>query len=119
MDGEKISRLVADIETDRVERKESIGNGDRVCEAICAFADDLPGDRPAGVVAIGVDDDGRPTGLAIHEDLLLRLAAFRDNGKIYPFPSMTVDRLVMKGLRLPLSWSNHPTRLPFSSGAEP
>lgn len=53
-----------------------------------------PGTR---VVAIGVDDEGRPTGLVIDDDLLLRLAAFRDNGKIYPFPSMTVDRLTMNG----------------------
>ncbi len=97
MDAEEILGLVADMETDRVERKQSIGNGDRVCEAICAFANDLPNHRAPGLVAIGVEDDGRPTGLAIDDDLLLRLGAFRDNGKIYPFPSITVDRLIMDG----------------------
>lgn len=97
MDEVAILRLIAAAETDRVERKESIGNGDRLCEAICAFANDLPGHRAPGVVAVGVDDSGGVTGLNVDDDLLLRLANLRDNGKIYPFPSMTVDRLIVDG----------------------
>lgn len=100
MEEAEILELISDMETDRVERKESLGNGDRVCEAICAFANDLPGHRSPGVVAVGVDDRGRPTGLVVDDELLLRLSALRDNGKIYPFPSMTVGRIMMDGIAI-------------------
>ncbi len=35
--------LLADLESDQVERKESTADGDRIQEAICAFSNDLPG----------------------------------------------------------------------------
>ncbi len=98
MDAAEILRLITDRETDRVERKGSLANVDRVCEAICAFANDLPGHGAPGVVAVGVDDDGRPTGLPIDDQLLRRLADLRDNGQIYPFPSMRVDQLALDGV---------------------
>jgi ATP-dependent DNA helicase RecG len=98
MDEAEILRLIADRETDRVERKASMANVDRVCEAICAFANDLPGHGAPGIVAVGVDDEGRPTGLAIDDELLRRLADLRDNGQIYPFPSLTVDSVAMEGV---------------------
>lgn len=89
----EILALLQDLETDRVERKASLSDTDRICEAICAFANDLPGHRAPGIVAVGIDDVGRPVGLRIDDDLLLRLAQMKDNGSIYPFPSMTVERL--------------------------
>ncbi len=95
MDPAEIVGLVGDIETDRVERKESLSDVDRVCQAICAFANDLPGHRAAGVVAVGVDDAGRPVGLPVDDQLLRRLSQLRDNGQIYPFPSMVVERVAM------------------------
>lgn len=95
---DEILRLVVDQESDRVERKSSLANVDRVCEAICAFANDLPGHGMPGVVALGVDDQGHPNGLAIDDDLLLRLAGLRENGGIYPFPSLVVNRLVIEGM---------------------
>jgi len=98
VDGAAIARLVADLESDLVERKESLTNVDRVCEAICAFSNDLPAHGQPGVVALGVDDGGRPTGLTIDDQLLLRLAGLRDNGRIYPFPSMRVERLTYHGV---------------------
>jgi len=98
MDGAEILRLIADRETDRVERKGSLANVDRVCEAICALANDLPGHRAPGVVAVGVDDEGRPTGLTIDDQLLRRLADLRDNGQIYPFPSLRVEQLSLDGV---------------------
>lgn len=97
MDEAEVLRLVGDLETDRVERKESLSEPDRVAEAICAFATDLPGHKAPGVVAIGVDDGGSPVGLEVDDKLLRRLADLRDNGKIYPFPSMSVERLSLGG----------------------
>ena len=32
-------------ETERVERKQSVRDGDRICQAICAFANDLSDSR--------------------------------------------------------------------------
>lgn len=96
MDASEILRLVTDLESDRVERKEALSDVDRVCQAICAFANDLPGHARPGVVAIGVDDAGRPSGLAVDDTLLRRLADLRDNGRIYPFPSLRVDRLALR-----------------------
>lgn len=93
MDEVEMRSRLADLETDRVERKESLAHSDRVCEAICAFANDLPDHRAPGLVAVGLDDRGTPTGLVVDDELLLKLAQLRDNGNIYPFPSMRVERL--------------------------
>jgi predicted HTH transcriptional regulator len=42
MDDQALEKLLDDLESDRVERKASIANKDKICEAICAFANDLP-----------------------------------------------------------------------------
>lgn len=47
-DGTLIARLNGP-ESDRVERKESRSDAGRVREAICAFANDLPGSGEPGV----------------------------------------------------------------------
>lgn len=100
MDDIEIIALLQDLETDRVERKEGLGEPDRVCQAICAFANDLPAHRKAGVIGIGIDDAGNPVGLDVTDHLLLRLAQMRDNGGIYPFPSMTVSQLIISGAQV-------------------
>jgi ATP-dependent DNA helicase RecG len=38
----ELETLLADAESDRCERKQSLSDADRVREAICAFANDLP-----------------------------------------------------------------------------
>jgi ATP-dependent DNA helicase RecG len=86
------------MESDQVERKGSHSETDKVAEAICAFANDLPGYGTSGVVFIGADNDtGRPTGLPVDDDLLLKLAAHRDNGKTLPLPQMRVGKLTVDG----------------------
>jgi len=97
MDTVEVVALLQDLETDRVERKESLSDSDRVRQAICAFANDLPDHRLPGVIGIGIDDAGKAVGLEVTDDLLLRLAQMRDNGGIYPFPSMTVSRVMIDG----------------------
>ncbi|HUY31135.1 MAG TPA: hypothetical protein VMV69_00025 [Pirellulales bacterium] len=44
----ELAALLADTESDRVERKASIGDRDRIRQAICAFANDLPDYRLPG-----------------------------------------------------------------------
>ena len=56
---DEIQSLLHSTETYRIERTISTGNMDKFCEAICAFANDLPDSRKKGYLLIGVHDDGR------------------------------------------------------------
>lgn len=89
--------LVADLESDRVERKESIRQKDKIAQAICAFANDLPGHRLPGVLVVGLRDDATPANLTIDDQLLLDLGAIRSDGKVLPLPTMSVQRRTLRG----------------------
>ena len=96
---ESLQILLGDMESDRVERKESL-KGDapkKLRQAVCAFANDLPNHKKVGIAVIGIDDSGTPTGLPITDDLLLQLADIKSDGKIVPPPTMTVEKRVLKG----------------------
>jgi ATP-dependent DNA helicase RecG len=91
--------MLAEVESDLTERKESF-RGDApttVREAVCALANDLPGHQRAGVVFIGARDDGRPSNLAITDELLLQLADIKADGNIVPPPSLTVASHTLAG----------------------
>ena len=91
--------MLTDLESDLVERKESL-QGDaptKIRQAVCAFANDLPDHRRAGVVFVGADDDGNPTGIPVTDRLLLQLADVKTDGNIVPPPSLTVAQRVLKG----------------------
>ena len=95
----ELEAMVTELESDRVERKESL-RGDspgRIREAVCAFANDLPDHRRSGVVFVGVDDDGNPTGLPITDELLKQLADVKTDGNIVPPPTLTVGTRVLHG----------------------
>ena len=97
MTDEELLRLMADTESDRVERKESAADGDKIRQAICAFANDLPGHGEPGVLFIGGDDGGVASGLAVSDQLLQNLASMRGDGNILPFPSLDVQKRRLKG----------------------
>ena len=97
MDDQELEKLLDDLESDRVERKSSIANKDKICEAICAFANDLPNHQSPGVLFIGVNDNGKCAQLPINDQLLLTLSELRSNGNILPFPRMDVQKRVLKG----------------------
>jgi ATP-dependent DNA helicase RecG len=97
MDDRELESMLTDIESDRVERKESAHFRDRIREAICAFANDLPDHRGPGVVFVGAKDDGTAAGLVVDDGLLLDLASLRDDGAILPLPSMTVEKRALRG----------------------
>lgn len=94
--------LLKDLESDGVERKESYGGDtrDKVRRAVCSFANDLPAHQKAGILFIGARDDGSPAGLAITDELLQQLASIRDDGRVLPFPSVTVERRILDGAAL-------------------
>ncbi len=97
-DAELEAMMVA-TESDLVERKQSLEGkvSTSIREAICAFANDLPGHRQPGVIFIGVDDAGSPTGLEINDALLQKLAHCKTDGNILPPPTMTVTTHTVRG----------------------
>ena len=98
-DDEELARLLRHGESDMVERKETF-QGEAptsVREAVCAFANDLPNHRRAGCIFIGVRDDGVPTGLAITDELLRKLADIKTDGSIIPPPTITVEKRTVGG----------------------
>lgn len=94
---EQLETMLADLESDRVERKES-WRGDspeKGRQAVCAFANDLPDHRIPGVLFIGAKDDGTPSRIPIDNTLLLTLSDIRTDGNIQPLPSITVEKRIL------------------------
>lgn len=94
---EELTALMADLESDRIERTESTNKTDKFCQAICAFANDLPNHRQPGYLVIGVDKHGKPTGIEITEQLLEKLGALRSDGNIQPLPVIHVAKMSIEG----------------------
>ena len=97
---QQLEALLDDLESDRVERKESNSDPDRIRQAICAFANDMPGHGEPGVVFVGVRDDGTCANLPITDQLLLNLADMRSDGNILPLPAMSVQKRTIRGCQL-------------------
>lgn len=95
LDDRELLALITNLESDRVERTESINNTDKFSIAICAFSNDFPNNRQPGYVIVGVSDKGVPTGLVVSDKLLLDLASIRSNGNVLPLPAMTVQKRVL------------------------
>lgn len=95
MEDAELRRLIEEGESDRVEFKESL-QGDApkdLREAICAFANDLPGYGMPGAAFVGICDDGSASGFIITDARLRQLADMKTDGNIVPPPSMSVRRL--------------------------
>ncbi len=66
LSNQELENILNGGESDRVEFTESLGDLDKIREAICAFANDLPNHGKPGLVFIGVKDDGNCAHLTIH-----------------------------------------------------
>lgn len=95
----EILDLIAGGESDRVEFKEALSSASKkgIREAICAFANDLPGHGKPGYVLVGVRDDGTLAGIKVSDETLRTLADMRSSGHIVPLPSMSVRRIDLDG----------------------
>ena len=69
--------LISSVETFRIEKTVSTTNMDKFCEAICAFANDMPNSKKNGYLLIGVNDNGSRCGLKATDELLLKLSAIK------------------------------------------
>jgi ATP-dependent DNA helicase RecG len=94
---DELRTLIATGEQDRFERKSSLSDVDKVREAVCAFANDMPDHRAPGVIYIGLKDDGSCANTPIDDELLKTLGGIRDDGKITPFPNMIVRPVAIQG----------------------
>lgn len=92
-----LEALLSDLESDRVERKEAATDLDKIAQAICAFSNDMPGHGRPGYLFVGARDDGQPSGKPITDEVLLKLAGLRDDGRILPQPRLTVSKRVLAG----------------------
>jgi len=108
---DQLRGLLTDLETDRVERTTSITNTDKFCEAVCAFANDLPNHRQPGYLLIGVNNDGSLAGLTVTDDLLLRLGGIRSDGNVLPQPHMNVAKFTLEDADVAVV-EVHPSDLP-------
>ena len=97
LDERELDRLRVDLESDRVERKESAADANKLRRNICALANDLPGHGLPGVVFIGVEDDGSCAAISIDGRLLTKLAGMKDDGTIMPIPSLVVQKHILSG----------------------
>ena len=94
----QLLELLHDLESDRVERKASF-KGDapkKARQAVCAFANDLPGYNQPGILFIGAGDDGEPSGLEVTDQILLSLSDMKTDGNILPLPALSVEKRLLK-----------------------
>jgi ATP-dependent DNA helicase RecG len=94
IDARELRDLLSDLESDRIERSVSTSDTDKFCEAICAFANDMPANNLPGYLVIGArDGDGAIQGLDVTDRFLQQLSNYADSGQIQPLPSMTVQKV--------------------------
>lgn len=96
---DELLAMLNSLESDRAERKVSF-KGDvpnKARQAVCAFANDLPNHNEPGILFIGADEDGEPSGLSVTDQLLLSLADMKTDGNILPLPVISVEKRILKG----------------------
>ena len=100
----ELLQVISEGETDRVEFKESLSGSaaERIREAICAFANDLPGHGAPGFVFVGVKDDGTIAGISATDRLLQQLADMKTDGNILPPPTLIVGKRLLQGKEIAL-----------------
>ena len=96
---EELLQIIEFGEVDRVEFKESLSSSavERIREAICAFANDLPAHEKPGFVFVGVSDNKTIAGVPVTDRLLQQLANMKTDGSIVPPPSLNVEKHVLQG----------------------
>ena len=93
MTKEELQKIIAIDEGFRIELTTSTGNMDKFQEAICAFANDMPGSGKKGYLLIGVYDDGTISGMKVDDALMKRISGIRSDGNILPLPVMTTEKV--------------------------
>ena len=93
MTKEELEKIIAISEGGRIELTTSKGDMDKFQEAICAFANDMSGSGKKGYLLIGVDDNGKISGMKVDDALMKRISSIRSDGNILPLPVMTTEKV--------------------------
>jgi len=93
----ELEALIAHGEGERCEFKPSLSQKDDILRDICAFSNDLADSGAPGYVFVGLNDDGSSAGLTVDGKLLDTISQMRLQGKVAPFPSMTVEKRTLRG----------------------
>ena len=96
---EELLQIIEYSEADYVEFKESLSGSatERIREAICAFANDLPRHEKPGFVFVGVKNNRTIADLSVTDELLRQLADMKTDGNIVPPPSLNIKKCVLQG----------------------
>ena len=94
MTQEELFDIIASDESYRIELTISTGDMDKFQEAICAFANDMPGSRKKGYLLIGVKNNGQIDGLKVDDALMKKISGIRSDGNILPLPVMSTEKVV-------------------------
>ncbi len=90
MDKNTVQQLIAEMESDRIERTTSIRE-DKLGPAICALSNDYPNHKQPGYILLGVNDNGDLAGAKWTDDDLQKIGGIKTNGNILPPPSIVVS----------------------------
>lgn len=94
MTEKELREIIAIDENYRIELTTSTGDMDKFQEAICAFANDMPGSRKKGYLLIGVKNNGQIDGLKVDDALMKKISGIRSDGNILPLPVMSTEKVV-------------------------
>jgi ATP-dependent DNA helicase RecG len=90
MTEEKVLSLMADMESDWIERTTSIKE-DKLGPAVCALSNDYPNHKKEGYILLGVKDNGQLAGMSWTDHELQAIGSVKTNGNILPPPSIVVS----------------------------
>lgn len=90
MTKEDVKELIANMESDWVERTISIRE-DKLGPAICAYSNDFPNHKHPGYILLGVNDDASLAGMKWSDEQLQTIGNIKSNGKVLPQPSIVVS----------------------------
>ena len=93
MTTQELYDIIRSDESFRIELTTSTTDKDKFQEAICAFANDMPGSRKKGYLLIGVRNNGEIDGLKVDDDLMKSISALRSTGNILPLPVMHCEKV--------------------------
>jgi len=96
----ELSKLLLDMEEDRIEKTISKTDTNKFGEAICSFSNDMAAKGLPGYLIVGANDDGSIAGIEINEQIIQMLLDFRTDGRIVPPPTMIVEKFSFDQLGL-------------------
>ena len=87
---DELRPIIAGGESERVEMTRAFDKADKIGQAVCAFANDFSDSGEAGILLLGVDNDGSIAGRRIEDQQLASLGGLKSDGNLFPPPSMSV-----------------------------